>query len=185
MDDGFSRRCKRKIFKKDRALVMPSAKCFHFVRAIKDGKGPPKRKGGSRQGGHKEGARRVVEVGDVLARGGGFVLDEDEGRGEGTPRAAELSCPPTPAADSQLPVTPVSGLQLLLEESSSLVSETPIPLLSEPSRKELDASRLHSLQKSNGFYFKVVDKTMVSRLKVLEDIEVAKEEKRERARGDQ
>jgi len=76
-------------------------------------------------------------------------------------------------------------LQLLLEQSSSLVPETPLPLLSEPSRKELDASRLFSLQKSNGFNFKVVDTTMVSRLEVLEDIEVAKEDKRERERGDQ
>jgi len=58
-------------------------------------------------------------------------------------------------------------------------------LLPESSRKELDTSQLFSLQKFNGFLFKVRDKTMVSRLEVLEDIEIAKEDKRERLRGDQ
>jgi len=50
-----------------------------------------------------------VEVGAYLARGGGFVLDEDEGLREVTPQAAELSCPATPAADSNLSVTPGLG----------------------------------------------------------------------------
>jgi len=73
------------------------------------------------------------------------------------------------------PATQASGLQLILEEFGSLVPETPLPSLPDPTRKELDASQLYSLQKSNGFNFKVVDSTMVSRLAVLEDIEVAKE----------
>ena len=90
-------------------------------------------------------------------------------------RGTVLSCPDTPA----------SGLQLLLEESSSLVPETPITPLLELTRKELDASRLYSLQKSNGFNFKVVDKSMVSRLAVLEDIKVAKDATRGGKRGDQ
>jgi len=132
-----------------------------------------------------EGMKRVVEVGAELVRGGGFLLDEDEGRSESTPRVVEPRCPSTPATGSQLPSTPASGLQLLPKESNSLVLETLLPLLPESSRKELDTSQLFSLQKSNGFLFKVRDKIMVSRLEVLEDIEIAKEDKRERLRGDQ
>lgn len=49
VEGGFNRRCKKKNFKKERSLALGNTKCMQFVRAIKEGKGPVRRKGGLRR----------------------------------------------------------------------------------------------------------------------------------------
>jgi len=55
-----------------------------------------------------------------------------------------------------------------------LVPETPLSNLPGTSRKDLDASRIFSLQKSNGLIFSVRDKATTSKLVDLVDLQVAK-----------
>lgn len=156
-EPSFVRRCKQKNYKQEKSVALGKSKCMQFVRAVMEGKGVSRRKGSSRREGKFQVERQAVVSEAELAQGGGFLRDEDEMRTDRSPHRALSNCTSTPA----------SGLQLLLEEHSSLVPETPLPSLPDLSRKELDASRLYSLQKSNGFNFKVVDGTMVSRLAVL------------------
>ena len=179
---GCSRRYKKKKFFNVKSMALGSAKCMNFARTMKEGKGTHRRKESLRQGAGKKDARCIEELDEALVKGGGFVFDEEVNRVERITQAAVLICPNTPIVSSLLIASPASGLHLLLEYSNSLVPETPLPLLLDSSRKELDASQLFTLQKSNGFCFKVVDNSMVSRLAVLEDIEVAKVEKRGRER---
>lgn len=51
------------------------------------------------------------------------------------------------------PETPSSGLRLILEEFGTAVPESPLGDSATTSRKELDASRLFSLQKNKWFQF--------------------------------
>lgn len=82
---------------------------------------------------------------------------EDEAKGSGYNSRILKPCSP---------VTSVSELHLILEKFGSLVSESPLAKSSGTSMKELDASRIFTLQKSNGLIFSVVDKTIVSKLVV-------------------
>jgi len=97
----------------------------------------------------------------VVEGASGVFNVEEEGRGDG-------------------PVTSASGLRLILEESGTKVPDTPLFALPGTCRKDLDASRIFTLQKYNGFNFDVVDKTIVSNLAELEDVEVVKDDIRER-----
>lgn len=62
-----------------------------------------------------------------------------------------------------------------LEDSTSLVPESPLANLPESSRKGLDASRIYSLQRTNGFNFSVKDKAIVRNMVELGNIEVVKD----------
>lgn len=101
------------------------------MKTVQEGKGVLRRKGEIGVGGNKELARnkRVVSVEE--AYGGVFLRDEVE-EGSGLSHSQR-----EPITTSSL----VSGLQLILEESGSLVSESPLAHSSEYSRKALDASR--------------------------------------------
>lgn len=145
------------------------------MKVVQEGKGVLRRKEGIGVGGNKELARnkRVVTVEE--AYGGVFVRDEVE---EGSGLSHSQREPITTSL-------PVSGLQLILEESGSLVPESPLAQLSEYSRKALDASWIHSLQRTNGLIFSVLDKTMATKLADLKDIEETKYGLRGQEVGDQ
>lgn len=78
---------------------------------------------------------------------------------------------------------PSSGLRLIVEEFGTWVPESPV-VGDGPSKNVLDASRIYSLQKKDGFSFNVVDQDIVTRLAELEVLEVAKDEVTGRANGD-
>lgn len=80
---------------------------------------------------------------------------------------------------------PSSGLHLILEESGSLVSKSPLANTPVTCRKELAASNIFSLQKSNGFVFYVRDKAIASKLEDFQDVEVVREGFRGNEVGDQ
>ncbi|KEH24139.1 hypothetical protein MTR_7g104745 [Medicago truncatula] len=77
---------------------------------------------------------------------------------------------------------PSSGLRLIVEEFGTWVPESPV-VGDGPSKNVLDASRIYSLQKKDGFSFNVVDQDIVTRLAELEVLEVAKDEVTGRANG--
>jgi hypothetical protein len=149
------RRGRKKLIRKHKSKAINVPKCFQFARAIMEGKGKQKKKGGL----EVEGSNLFGE------KGVGDLAVEDVGGSGG-------GCPATPS----------SSLHLILEESETVVPESPLDNSAATCRKELDATRLFNLQKTNGFNFAVVDNTMVSTLAVLEDIEVAKDGRRERER---
>lgn len=168
------RRCKKKVFKKHNNTAIGNPKCFQFVKAVKEGKGTSRRKGGLGEGSSKEKAKHKGKHEEVMTKGGGFLLDESDVR---------ASC--SNHLEIGNPRTPASGLQLILEESGSLVPETPLATLSETSRKALDASRIHSLQKSNGFIFSVRDKVITSKMVELVNDEVVNDGFNGNVLGDQ
>ena len=81
--------------------------------------------------------------------------------------------------------TPPSGLRLIMEESRSWVPESPINLGKCSNKKALDAARIFSLQKTDGFSFKMVDQELVTNLAILEDLQVVKDGLKGRTIGDQ
>lgn len=153
-DTLIHRRGRKKNSKKCKAATVGVPKCFQFAKAIMDGKGGAMRKGGLGEGSSKH-IERPLERGDK-------ELEESLGANDGGPG------------------TSGSGLRLILEESGTVEPETPLIALPSTCRKELDASRIFSLQKYNGINFDVVDNSMVSKLADLQDIEVAKDDIRER-----
>lgn len=150
-DNFIHRRGRKKNNNRGKAALVGVPICFQFAKAIKDGKGGVKRKGG-------------------LGATSSKILEQSMERGD---KVVEESLGALNVGGGG-PGTSASGLRLILEESGALESETPLIALSGTCRKELDASRIFSLQKYNGINFEVVDKTTVSKLTELEDIEVSR-----------
>lgn len=73
----------------------------------------------------------------MLANGRGFLLDED----------VDCGVAPSNIFEHGSLGRSGSGLYLILEESGSLVLESPLSNLPGPSRNDLDASRIFLLQK--------------------------------------
>jgi hypothetical protein len=167
-EEMIRRRCKHNFHKQKKAHWLEAPKFFQFAEAWRDGRGGPSRKG--RKG--KKGQRCVVA-------GKGVLLKDAAGKevGGGADFGNNLN--------SAWHSTPASGIRLIMEESATWVPESPLANEEVSSRKVLDASRIFSLQRSGGFSFQVADKTIVSKLVELEDIEVEKEEAREQVVGDQ
>jgi len=72
-----------------------------------------------------------------------------------------------------------------MDDSGTWVPYSPLIVRDDSCRKTLDASRLFTLQKKDGFSFKITDEVMVSKLAVLEDLEVKRDGSRGSDIGDQ
>ena len=156
------RGCKKKKNKKVVTTALGKSKCLQFVKVVNKGKDSVRRKGGLEGGDTKgKGKKRGVAV-DVLAHGGGFLLDDEAGGGD----------VPSNNFDNGSPRRSGSGLHLILEEAVSLVPETRMANIPGSSRKDLDASRIFSLQRSNGLVFSVRDKAITTKLVAMGDVEV-------------
>jgi hypothetical protein len=152
-------RGRKKNSKKHRVVALGTSKCFQFAKAIKEGKGGVRRKGSLGEGSSKHVEQPLVRGEKAAEEVLGAFNVAEEGAGGG-------------------PGSSASGLRLILEESGTREPTTPLIALTSTCRKDLDASRIFSLQKTNGINFEVVDKSMVSKLAELGDIEVAKEDTR-------
>jgi len=83
------------------------------------------------------------------------------------------------------PLTPVSGLNFLMEELGTTVPDTPLPDRADARCKEVDATRLLNLGKEAGITFNVIDGEVVKRLVNMEEVDEANKVVRERSVGDQ
>jgi len=74
---------------------------------------------------------------------------------------------------------------ILMEESGTWLPDPPSNSGEVSRRKALDAAQIFSLQKKDGFSFKVANQDTVSKLAVLEDLEVVRDVLGRRDNGDQ